>query len=169
MSGIRAVAQWKMTVLTFALAALLLPRPLRGADFGNAQWSVTLVGFFPGEATKGGGGPKRLNCYLVRRDGKWVSALATATNQGRPIWNTAMMLVDPSGASVKDDKLTGTLAVTLVPDPWVPKDQKSRLATVTLDATVTPDVIPKIHHLLSPLPQITSPCPRTAAKFPVIS
>lgn len=110
--------------------------PLRAADSDNAPWSVTLVGLFPGETAKGGGGSKRLNCELERREGKWVSALATATDQGRPIWTTAMMLVDPCGASVTDHRLTGTLAVRRVPDPWVPKDQKPRLAAVTLDATV---------------------------------
>lgn len=103
----------------------------------NAQWSVSLVGFFPGE-TKKGNEPKRLNCYLVRRDGKWSAALATATNAGRPIWNTAFMLVDPSNLTVKESQLSGTLSVTLVPDPWVPKDQKTRTATVRLDATTQP-------------------------------
>lgn len=133
------VTQWKLAAVAALLTGLVLAMPLRAADSNNAQWSVTLVGFFPGEATKGGGGPKRLNCYLARRGGKWVSALATATNQGRPIWNTAMMSVDPSGVRAEGNKLMGTLAVTLVPDPWVPKDQKPRQATVTLDATVTPN------------------------------
>ena len=137
----------------YALLAALLISPLAAraaapasgpasgpakADPDNGQWSVTLVGFFPGEAKKSAE-PKRLNCYMVRRDGKWAAALATPTNSGRPVWNSAFMLVDPSGATVKDGKLTGTLAVTLVPDPWVPKDQKTRTATVTLNATVTPD------------------------------
>lgn len=103
----------------------------------DAQWSVSLVGFFPGE-TKKGNEPKRLNCYLVRRDGKWTAALATATNSGKPNWNTAFMLLDPAKLTVKEGVLSGTLNVTLVPDPWVPRDQKPRTATVRLEATARP-------------------------------
>src|SRR4051794_13461941 len=132
-------------ILTAAMLLAPAAGPARSAetkaaaDPDNTQWSVTLVGFFPSEGRKKTTEPKRLNCYLVRRDGKWSAALATPTNAGRPIWNTAFMLVDPSGATVKDGRLAGTLAVTLVPDPWVPADQKPRAATVTLDAVVTPD------------------------------
>lgn len=90
--------RWIVVALTVA-AWCLVPSVAAKDDSDNAQWSMTLVGFFPGEAKKGGGGAKRLNCYLVRREGKWVAALATATNQGRPIWNTAMMLVDPTTSS----------------------------------------------------------------------
>src|SRR5690242_9452818 len=72
------------------------------ADPDNGQWAVVLDGFFPGEA-KNSAEPKRLNCYLVRRAGMWTAALATATNSGRPNWNTALMLVDPSGATFKDN------------------------------------------------------------------
>src|SRR4051794_22612902 len=70
-----------------------------GPNLDNSQWAVTLVGFFPGEA-KNSTEPKRLNCYLVRREGKWAAALATPTNSGRPVWNSAFMLVDPSNATV---------------------------------------------------------------------
>jgi hypothetical protein len=131
----------KLTLLSVAAVMLLAAATLRAAevkpDYDNAQWSVTLVGFFPGEAKKSNE-PKRLNCYLVRRDGKWTAALGTATNSGRPNWNTAFMLVDPANATVKDGRLTGSFSITLVPDPWVPKDQKTRTAKVSLDATATP-------------------------------
>lgn len=133
-----------MTRTLFFCLTIMACLPLRSAiaadekpDYDNAQWSVTLVGFFPGEAKKSND-PKRLNCYLVRRDGKWTAALATATNSGRPNWNTAFMLVDPAKATVKDGRLSGTLSITLVPDPWVPKDQKPRTAVVKLDAATTP-------------------------------
>lgn len=99
----------------------------------NGIWAVTLDGFFPGQAKDGKS--KRMNCYLIRREGKWVTGLATPTNAGRPVWNTAFMPIDTSGAVVKDDRLSGKLLVTLVPDPWVPLDQKARLATITIDAT----------------------------------
>lgn len=120
-----------------AAAALRASEPVANTDPDNGQWAVILEGFFPGE-TKGGHELKRLNCYVVRRDGRWAAALATPTNNGRPNWNTAIMPVDPTNVVFKDGKLTGTLAVTLVPDPWVPKDQRPRHATVTLDVTVTP-------------------------------
>jgi VCBS repeat-containing protein len=113
------------------VAAVAAP-PAR-ADADNAQWAVILDGFFPGLHRKSNE-PQRLNCYLVRQEGKWTAALGTATNQGRPNWNTAMMLIDPKQAVVQGDRLTGTLEITLVPDPWVPKDQKPRRAVVTLDA-----------------------------------
>ncbi len=128
--GVVMVALQCAFVVTRALAVESPVKP----DADNAQWAVVLEGFFPGQ-TKGGE-IKRLNCYLVRSGGKWVTGLGTATNQGRANWNTAMMLIDPANAIYKDGKLTGTLAVTLVPDPWVPKDQKTRQATVTLDAAV---------------------------------
>jgi hypothetical protein len=97
---------------------------------------LTLEAFFPGPAK--GGGPKNLNLYMARREGRWAAALGTPTVQGRPVWNTALMLVDPADLSVKDGKIAGTAVVTLVPDPWVPADQKARVAAVTLDAAATP-------------------------------
>jgi hypothetical protein len=121
-------------LFTVALPGFSTAAPAK-AGLDNGQFAVILAGFFPGQ-TKGGEA-KRLNCYLVRREGKWTSMLATATNMGRPNWNTAIMIVDPSQATLQDKRLTGTLRVTLVPDPWVPKDQKPREAIVTLDAAIT--------------------------------
>jgi hypothetical protein len=106
------------------------------ADPENCLYTATLEAFFPGPAK--GGGPKNLNLYMARREGRWVAALGTPTVLGKPVWNTALMLVDPAGLAAKDGKLTGAVVVTLVPDPWVPADQKARTATVTLDATSTP-------------------------------
>lgn len=139
-AGIRLIHTLAAVFLLAVVVSPVLSAPAAASakvDPDNGLWSVTLVGFFPGEAKKSSE-PKRLNCYLVRRDAKWVAALATPTNSGQPVWNSAFMLVDPSNATVKGNKLSGTLAVTLVPDPWVPKDQKVRSATVTLDATLTP-------------------------------
>ena len=127
------------SLLAFNIAsgADTAPQQAKAADPENAQWTLTLVGFFPGESKKSAE-PKRLNCYLVRRNGIWVSGLATPTNNGRPIWNTAIMLVEVEKSSFRDNHLTATLSVTLVPDPWVPKDQKPRRATIEIDATTKP-------------------------------
>ena len=123
-------------ILMLAAQPLRAAEPVELANADNGQWAVILNGFFPGLSK--GGESRQLNCYLVRRQGKWAAALATATNNGRPNWNTALMPIDPDKAAYKDGKLTGTMAVTLVPDPWVPKDQKPRQATVTLDVAVRP-------------------------------
>ena len=114
-------------------------------DAENGLYAMTLEAFFPGEKR---GVPKNLNLYLSRRDGRWVAAIGTPTVQGKPVWNTAIMLVDPAsqgdavaspaGVTVKDGHVTGTAMVTLVPDPWVPLDQKVRVATVTIDAAAVP-------------------------------
>ena len=103
-------------------------------DPNNGQYAIILDAFFPGQTKSGEA--KRLNCYLVRRDGKWTAMLATATNAGKPNWNTATMPLDPSKLALEGKRLSGTLVVTLVPDPWVPNDQKTRTAVVAIDATL---------------------------------
>ena len=121
-------------VVGLCLLAALAQAAEPKADPQNAQYAIILEGYFLGQAKDGK--PKRLNCYLVRKDGKWTSALGTAINLGKPNWNTAAMLVDSARLALDGEKLTGTLAVTLVPDPWVPKDQKPRVATITIDAAL---------------------------------
>ena len=105
------------------------------ADPDNCLVVATLEAFFPGEKR---GVAKNLNLYIVRREGRWVAAIGTPTVQGKPVWNTAIMLVDPAGLTLKDGRLTGRALVTLVPDPWVPLDQKARVAAAALDAALTP-------------------------------
>jgi len=110
--------------------------PRKAFDPENAFISFNLDGFFPG--TTKGGGAKRLNAYLVRREGKWVAGLGTATIQGRAVWNTALMPIDASGLTANESGVSGTLKITLVPDPWIPKDQTPREATITVDARIGP-------------------------------
>lgn len=120
-----------------AAAGLLMAAGEATAAFdpSNAFGGLTLEGFFPGESK---GAVKRLNAYLVRRDGRWVAGVGTPTFQGRPQWNSALMLCDPSALTVTATAVTGSLSVTLVPDPWVPKDQKTRVATVSIEGTIVP-------------------------------
>jgi hypothetical protein len=136
---------WKLrrrSALVGAMAAVLLTMDLAAvpaaapaaADPNDGQFAVILQGFFPGQTKSGE--TKQLNCYLVRREGKWTAALATATNAGRPNWNTATMPLDPSQLTLEGKRLSGTLRITLVPDPWVPKDQKPREAVVKIDAAL---------------------------------
>ena len=106
------------------------------ADAENGLYTLTLEAFYPGPAKSGG--PKNLNLYMARREGRWVAALGTPTVMGKPVWNTALMIVDPAALAVKDGQLSGTVIVTLVPDPWVPLDQKPRVATVTIAAEAKP-------------------------------
>lgn len=124
-------------VLLAVYAMLILGGMVPGAkaavDPSNAFWGLTLEGFFPGESK---GAVKRLNAYLVRRDGRWAGGIGTPTFQGHPQWNSALMLCDPIGLSVTATSITGTLSVTLVPDPWVPKDQKVRVANVSVHGSI---------------------------------
>lgn len=110
-------------------------------DTDNAFFAMPLEGFFPGQAR--GNQPKRLNVYLVRRDGKWVAGVGTATIGGRAVYNTALMPIDASGLIVDGDTIAGEMKVTIVPDPWIPPDQKVRHATVKLNAKLAPPNDPK--------------------------
>lgn len=119
----------------FCLALMMATTTASAAvDLDHAFVALNLDGFFPGQTR--GGESKPLNLYMVRRDGKWVAALGTATRQGRAVWNTALMLVDPSRLQVADGRIVGRVTVTLVPDPWVPTDQVARVADVEMDATL---------------------------------
>ena len=109
-------------------------------DPDNAFFAMTMEGFFPGESR---GVPKRLNMYMQRRDGVWRAAIGTATYQGRAQWNTALQIGDPTDLEVSGDRITGKLKITLVPDPWVPADQKVRQVVVTINGTLTPAKDPK--------------------------
>jgi len=111
------------------------------APTDTAFFALPLEGFFPGETRDKK--PKRINLYLVRRDGAWIAGLGTATVQGRAVWNTALMPVDPSNLRIDNDRVHGNLSVTLVPDPWVPADGKVRTATVELDVRVLPGQTPE--------------------------
>ncbi len=63
-----------------------------------------------------------------------------ALAEGRtPTWNRALHELDTSGLTVEGNRLSGTLRVTLMPDPWVPgrnrKGQRTRDIVCLIDAT----------------------------------
>jgi hypothetical protein len=102
-------------------------------DPDNASWAITLHGFFPG-SKPGDGRPLELR--IVRRAGQWVAGLGGALDTGRAVWNTALLMCDPASLTVSGNQVSGSMVVTLVPDPWIPLDRKARTANVSMKATV---------------------------------
>lgn len=103
-----------------------------GIEGEDTLWTNQLRDFF-GEA-------KPLNVYTVRRGGRWVAGLSTATDpsRGKAVWNTAFLPVDPIELAPGGGRLSGRVAITLVPDPWVPKDRKVRIARVAIECSLGP-------------------------------
>jgi len=137
----RAAGGFRLLILAGAVllacgAARAQAAPQTQADLSNSFWGFHLEEFF--------GEKKPINLYMVRRDGKWIAGLATATNyrNGKAVWNTALQIIEPIDLNVGKDKVTGKVTVTFVPDPWVPADQKPRTAVITLDAPVSPSQDP---------------------------
>lgn len=139
------------------LQAQTAPAPATAGrlDINNASFAIPMEGFFPGLMR--GGAKKRLNAYLVRRDGKWLSGIGTPTNNGKPSWNGALMMIDPSGLSITETGITGQMLVTLVPDSWIPADQKARIATVKLNAAFAPSTNPASQAAITGTWQATIP------------
>jgi hypothetical protein len=121
-------------VAATALAAALPAQPHAAAAESPASagvsWGIHLEGFFER-------GP--LNLYAVRSGDAWISGLCTATNyaNGKAVWNTALMQPDLAAVKVDGGKLAGTASILLIPDPWVPLDQKPRTAVVTLECSAS--------------------------------
>ena len=94
---------------------------------------VMLTLTLPGAVQTETGEGRDFEMRLVNRNCTWVSAIATVRR-----WNAAMHYVDPSGLTLSaDGQLTGRVAVTLLPDAWIPKDQRSRAGYVILTATLS--------------------------------
>lgn len=129
-------------VVPFVLCTLTLGQVPEApkVDTDNLFIAATLEGFFPGQSR---GVVKRLNVYMVRIKGQWAGAIGTPTFQGRAQYNTALMPVDVSRLELTAEGLSGPMVVTLVPDPWVPKDQKTRTVPVTLNARFVAGADPK--------------------------
>ena len=95
-------------------------------DPQNAVWAFVLEDALPRET-----GPKHLEVYVQRRGGRWRQGIGLA-----PQWNVSPHKVDAAGLKLEGDKLTGTLAVTLVPDSWVPAEKTELHCTFNVDATL---------------------------------
>ena len=80
------------------------------------------------EALPGG---RALGLLLDAKDGKVVSAFGL----GRK-YNGRGHTVDAAGLKVTDGKIAGAVAVTVLPDPWVPSDHKERLCKLELDVAL---------------------------------
>lgn len=125
-------------ILSLLLTTCLAPAAeIPAAADADATWAITLQGFFM-DAKAPGASQRHINLYLHRTGGAWGGAVATATNRGKPTYNVALHLVDPSGLRREGDRVVGNVGLTIVPDPWVPADQKMRRFTVAIDAALSP-------------------------------
>ena len=128
--------RWKMIGLVFGLTGLAFLSGLTAraadapaADPDNGSWQVRVDDFFAAG--------KPLNVYANRRDGKWVAAVGTSripgTGRSHYSYNLGKYVCDVSAVKVNGDKFTGSIKVTLTPDPWVPPDHKARSVVVEVD------------------------------------
>lgn len=87
----------------------------------------------PGVIQTDAGTPCDLNLRLAQRDGKWTAALATLYR-----WNAAAHRVDVAGLTwLPDGTVTGQVAITLLPDAWLPKDQQPVRGHISLRTSTT--------------------------------
>ncbi len=77
------------------------------------------------------GESRDVTLHMVRRGGQWVASFATARH-----WNAATHAVTPTQLQWDADanELQGRVSVTLLPDAWIPRDQKPRSLDVQIDA-----------------------------------
>jgi hypothetical protein len=137
---LRLATAFPLLALLFAAGASSA-EPASALDPDNAFLALHLENFFPNPKHEN----QRLNIYIVRREGRWISAVGTATNKGRPVWNTALMPADPSQLKATTAGISGTIPLTFVADPWVPADQRVRPATITIDASFGPPRNQDVH------------------------
>ena len=75
----------------------------------QTRWELRFEGFF--------GGKVPLYVSARRRGGAWLGGIGNA----RGLWNTARYVVDLSKLREAGAKVSGTVNVTLSPDPWTPR------------------------------------------------
>jgi len=78
---------------------------------GNALYKLTIH-----EALGAG---KFVDLYLSTKDGKFTHGFGTSPN-----FNNATHEVDVTKLKLEGHKITGDVPVTVLPDPWIPKDHK---------------------------------------------
>lgn len=115
------------------LVWLLIGQRVTGADApappdpDNCTWNLTFEAFFPPDRR----GPQPMRIYMVRRQGRFLHALGSS-----PTWNKCCHTVDISRVRFAEGVLSGTMQVTLHPDPWIPEDAKPLSATLEINAKI---------------------------------
>jgi hypothetical protein len=72
-----------------------------------------------------------MKLYLDTRGGRFSHGFAATPN-----FNNATHEVDASGLRVKGSRVEGRVKVTVLPDPWIPRDRKPIPCTFGLDAEI---------------------------------
>ncbi|MFC1462677.1 hypothetical protein ACFLQU_03635 [Verrucomicrobiota bacterium] len=103
-----------------AVASVLMALPASAGGQGDGQYELELAGVLPNA--------RALTLMLDVRGGKVASAFAL----GRK-YNGRGHIVDAAGVTVADRRIIGPVNVTIIPDPWVPRDHKERTCKLELD------------------------------------
>lgn len=90
-------------------------------DPGNAHYKLTLHEAF--------GFGRFLDLYLNTTDGKFTHGFATAPN-----FNNATHTVIVTSLNLTNRALAGNISVTILPDAWIPKEQRSMPCTYEIKA-----------------------------------
>jgi hypothetical protein len=98
-------------------------QPAPSIDLNDATYNIELIGAVP----EG----KQLNCLLPRRRGQFGTGIGYCGT-----WNHSYHDVRTAGLELRSSTLQGELAVTMNPDPYVPRDGKPAPAQYSLKATV---------------------------------
>jgi hypothetical protein len=92
-------------------------------EAGNALYKLTIHNAL--------GTGQFLDLYLSATDGKITHGFGTSPN-----FNNATHEVDVAKLKLAGNKLTGDMPVTVLPDPWIPKDHKPIACAFVVDATI---------------------------------
>jgi hypothetical protein len=94
------------------------------ADPADALYAMTMQKAIPMH--------NHLNVLFTVRAGKVLGGFAVS-----PHYNNAIHSVDFSGVRLEGQRLTGALAVTIMPDAWIPRDHQPLNCRYGLDARMT--------------------------------
>ena len=104
------------------VAAMLMAWMWAATSAGAEVYRLELADVLPGG--------KALKLMLDVKEGRVVNAFGLGRR-----YNGRGHGVDASGLTVADDRIAGPVTVTVMPDPWVPKDHKERTCKLALDVT----------------------------------
>lgn len=74
---------------------------------------------------------KFIDVYLASAGGKITGGFASSPN-----FNNAMHLVDASKLAIGEGRIAGDIGVTVLPDPWIPRDHKPVQCSFAVDCRV---------------------------------